>query len=121
MANSRIVVQNIKDVTVVDFADSSILEAAVIQQIANDIYKLVDNQAKRKLLLDFSRVRFLSSQALGMLLNLRKKVKAIDGDMVLCGLHPELRRIFKVTNLDKIFKFEETEREGLAYFNVFEH
>ena len=120
MAKSKILVETLQDVTVVTFTDSSILEALVIQQIGEEIYKLVDEQAKRKLVLDFSRVRFMSSQALGMLINLRKKCQAIKGELIFCAVQPEIQKVFKIMNLTKIFKFVPSERDALAEFGVFE-
>ena len=65
-AAPKLLVQTIRDVTIVDFRDSSILDTVQIEQIGQQLFKLVDEQAKKKLVLDFETVRFLSSSALGM-------------------------------------------------------
>ena len=119
MVEARLHIQNIGGVTVVNFTDSAILEATVIQAIGDQLYALVDQEDRRKLVLDFDQVRFLSSQALGMLLTLRKKSQAIKGKVALCALRPELFKVFKISSLDRLFSFYEDEEKALNSFDVF--
>ncbi len=93
------------DVTVVEFRDASILDAVMIQRIGQDLVGLIEPGGKRNLVLDFGHVRFLSSQALGMLLTLRRKADQAKAHVVLCRIRPELMRIFTITNLDRMFGF----------------
>lgn len=119
MSNSaRLLIQPIRDVTVVNFQDASILDTAVVDEIGRALYELVDAQARRKLILDFSNVKFLSSSALGVLITLKKKSSAIKGEVVLCSMRPELKKVFEITNLSKMFQFCENENKALAHFGV---
>lgn len=111
---ANLLVQSIKDVTVVQFQESSILDALMIQEISEELNHLVEAQHQQKLLLDFMKVKFLSSSALGILVTLRKKVDANKGDLVICGMNPELRKVFKITNLEKLFKFADDEPSAMA-------
>ena len=81
MAKPGILIQDYAGVSVVTFTDTSLLDAATISQLGDALYELVDKQNKQKLILDFSSVRFLSSQTLGVLLTLSKKCQAIKGRM----------------------------------------
>jgi len=118
MEKARIVIQGIQDVTVVDFAEPSILEAYQIDEISRQISKVLQADEPEKLLLDFTKVRHLSSQALGMLLDVRKKCTAAKTDLLLCGLQKDILRVFKLTKLDKVFTFKDTPRDALAHFGV---
>jgi anti-anti-sigma regulatory factor len=40
-----------------------------------------------------------------MLIDVKKKLSAQKGNVVISGINPQLYRVFKITNLDKIFKF----------------
>ncbi len=115
---ARLVIQSIRDVTIVRFQESSILDTLLIQRISDELNHLVDAKYKRKLLLDFTDVKFLSSSALGVLVALKKKSDAIKGEVVLCGLRKDLRKIFKITSLEKLFKFADDERGALEVFGV---
>ncbi len=117
-AATRMLVQSIRDVTIVRLRESSILDTQLIQQISEELNQLVDKQNKRKLVLDFADVKFLSSSALGVLVTLKKKSSAIKGDLVICGMNKDLRKIFKITSLDKLFTFKDDEEGALAVFGV---
>ena len=119
MADSaRLLIHSIHGVTIATFQDISILDTVQVEQIGEDLYELVDTRDCKKLVLDFSTVRFLSSSALGVLITLQKKAKAIKGQIVLCGLRNDLRKVFQITRLEKMFTFCRTEEEALATFGV---
>ena len=111
-------IQHFKDVTVVNFAAPTMLDANLIDRMGGELYKLVDDLDKRKIVLDFSEVRFLSSSALGMLLNLRKKASSAKGQVVICSLRDDLLKVFKITRLDKLFQFFDTEEKALNAFGI---
>lgn len=115
---SRLLIQSIRDVTIVRFRESAILDTQLIQNISQELNHLVDALHKRKLLLDFTEVKFLSSSALGALVTLKKKTDAVKGDLVICAMNKELRKIFKITSLDKLFKFKNDEESALEVFGV---
>jgi anti-sigma B factor antagonist len=117
-APARLLIQTIRDVTIVNFQDASILDTAQIEQIGEQLYDLVDGRARRKIVLDFTKVRFLSSSALGILITLRKKADAIKGQIALCALREEIREVFKITKLEKVFKIYGNEDEALLSFGV---
>lgn len=119
MTESHLVVQNIGGVVVANFTESSVLDAKDIEAIEQQLYELVDDQAQRKILLDFSHVRFLSSSLLGVLISLQKKSQAIKGQVVICGLRADLKKPFEITHLDKLFRFHKDEQAGLKSFGVY--
>jgi anti-sigma B factor antagonist len=118
MSTGDLLISEIRGVCVVTFRTASILDAATVGTIAKQLYQLVDQEARRKLVLDFSEVRFLTSQMLGVLISLHKKSQAIDGKVVLCGIRTELGKVFKITRLDKMLSFAENEEAALETFGV---
>ena len=61
----RIDIEEVGDVTVAKFVDKKILDEANIQAIGNHLFALIDEDGRRKIVLDFSLVEYLSSAALG--------------------------------------------------------
>ena len=118
MQATEFLVTNIRGVTVVGFQSQSILDSVEVETIGQRLYRLVDEQAQRKIVLDFGQVRLLSSQMLGVLINLHKKAEKINGALILCGLRPELGKVFKITRLDKLLKFAKDEEAALNEFGV---
>ena len=78
-AHRRLEVSEVGDVTVVRFVDRKILDEASIQELGQELFMLVETEKRKKLLLNFAKVDFLSSAALGKLITLDKKVKANVG------------------------------------------
>jgi anti-sigma B factor antagonist len=116
MTTSGLVITTIGDVTVVNFRNASILDGFTIDRIQSELFALVDEQARRRVLLDFSQVKFLCSTMLGVLVGLQKKSQAIRGQVVICGLREELFKVFKIMNLHKVLQFADNDREAMRLF-----
>jgi anti-sigma B factor antagonist len=110
----RVEVAPVGEVTVVRFLDRKILDAAKIQELGEELFSLVGYEDRRKLLLNFANVEFLSSAALNKLIILEKKVKADGGRLVLSDLRPEIHEVFVITRLTQLFEIKENEAGGLA-------
>lgn len=90
---------------VVTFKSASISDVEGIAAASKQIDEFIEADKPGKIVVDFSQVKFFSSQVLGMLLEMRGKLKAYDGEVVISSINPQLYRVFRITNLDKIFKF----------------
>jgi len=112
----RLEVEDIGDVTVINFVDRKILDEQNIQVIGEQLFGLVDESGRKRLLLNFSNVEYMSSAALGKLITLNKKVQAAGGKLVLCNIDPQIREVFEITKLDKLFVICGDEQEGLQKF-----
>jgi len=58
------------------------------------------------------------SPGLGSLINLKNKLAAIKGELALCGIRPEIRKLFSLTGLEKDFRFHPDDAAALAVWNV---
>ncbi len=103
-------------IAVVHFIQSKIVSEEDIQEVGEQLASLVDDQGHRRLLLNFGNVQYLSSAALGKLINLKKKVSKADGQVKLCSIHPDLLEVFKITRLDTVFDIQRDERSALDAF-----
>jgi anti-sigma B factor antagonist len=112
----RLEVEDIGDVTVVNFTDKKILDEQNIQIIGEQLFSLVDDLGRRKLLLNFSNVEYLSSAALGKFITLNKKVNAAGGRLILCNIDPQIYEVFEITKLNKLFNIQKEEQAALQSF-----
>jgi anti-sigma B factor antagonist len=112
----RLQLETIDDVVVVSLTDARIIEEDVIQEVGEQLYSLVDDQGHSRLLLNFSNVMYLSSAALGKLIQLKKKVGNVKGTMKLCCINPDLLEVFKITRLDQVFPIFKDEQSALDSF-----
>ena len=112
----RLEVEDIGDVTVVSFTDKKILDEQNIQIIGEQLFSLIDELGRKKILLNFGNVEYMSSAALGKLITLNKKVQGSSGKLVLCNIDANIREVFEITRLDKLFVIKGDEQEGLQVF-----
>jgi anti-sigma B factor antagonist len=115
-AYRRLEVNEVGDVTVVHFRDQKIIEDLRIQELGQELFQLVEMEKRKKLVLNFSSVDFLSSAALGKLITLDKKVKANSGVMKLCSIRAEIYEVFAITKLNRLFDIRRDEGDALAAF-----
>jgi anti-sigma B factor antagonist len=113
----RLEVEDIGDIAVVNFVDKKILDEQNIQMIGDDLFRLVDELGRRKVLLNFGNVEFMSSAALGKLITLHRKLQAVQGKLVLCKIAKDILDVFKITKLDKILTITTDEQSGLQSFS----
>ena len=103
------------DVTVVCLTDRKILVEQNIQVIGEQLLNLV-SERRKQLLLNFRNIEYMSSAVLGMLVMLNKKIQAAGGKLVLCSIDPQIREVFEITRLDKLFLIRADEQEALQTF-----
>ena len=112
----RLIVVELDEVTVVRFVDRKIIDASEIEQLGAELLALVDIQQRKRLLLNFEGVEFLSSAALNKLITLHTRVKRAGGTVRICNLHPQIREVFAITRLDRMFEIAKSEAAGLSMF-----
>jgi anti-sigma B factor antagonist len=112
----RLEVEEVNGVTVARFTDKKILDEGSIQIIGNQMFSLVDEDRRPKIVLDFSNVEYLSSAALGKLITMNKKCSAAGTKLRLCAIRSDIKEVFKITRLDKMFVIMDNRDKALEGF-----
>jgi len=93
------------NIAVVAFNATAISDAKGISSASSRIKDYIAEHKPASMVFDFEMVKFFSSQVLGLLLDVRSKLDSDKGQVVISAIQPQLHRVFKITNLDKIFRF----------------
>ena len=112
----RLEIEEVGDITIASFIDKKILDESNIQVIGNQLFSLVEDDARQKIILDFANVEYLSSAALGKLITMDKKVRAAKGKLRLCNVRPDIYEVFAITKLNKLFDMHEDRDKALDGF-----
>lgn len=108
------IVQQIETFTVVEFRNASLMDPVELENIGQALYRLVDAEDQRRIVLDFEKVQYLSSQAIGIVLTMNKKLSALkNSKLVLCGIGPRLQELLKITRLDRLLTIKPSQREAV--------
>ncbi|QDT57200.1 Putative anti-sigma factor antagonist [Caulifigura coniformis] len=110
----RLDIEEVGDVTVARFIDKKILDENNIQIIGTQLFGLIEEDGRKKIVLDFTNVEYLSSAALGKLITMDKKVKASGGKLRLCNIRKDIYEVFAITRLNKVFDIRNTQDEAVA-------
>lgn len=89
-------------ITVGTIESASVLDAINVAEFGQAVLGYVQRERDVHLLLDFSNVNYLSSAVLTELLRVKEAVEEGGGALRLCGLNDDIRKVFAITNLDKV-------------------
>lgn len=103
-------------ITRIEFVDRNILDEANIQQIGDEITRLVDDAVEPKMLISFENVDHLSSAALGTLITINNKIRGKDGQLRLTNIDPRIYEVFVITKLNRLFQIHDNADQAIASF-----
>ncbi len=101
----------------IEFLERNILDEANIQQIGEEIGRIVDGQERPRVLINFHNVDHLSSAALGTLITINNKIRGKDGQLRLAEIDPQIYEVFVITKLNKLFQIFESSEQAMASFS----
>jgi anti-sigma B factor antagonist len=101
-------------VFVVSFKQASIGGIGEVEEIAVTLRELIKDQNICNMVVDFSTVSFFSSQMLGLLVDIWRRIKDKGGALLISGINPQLTRVFRITHLDKLFDFHENTEAAIS-------
>lgn len=73
-------------------------------------------RGEQNYVIDLSGVTFMDSSGLAALAQLYKRIRIGHGDVRLCCLSPELRRIIELTRFDRVFDIFDSRDAAVASF-----
>jgi anti-sigma B factor antagonist len=79
------------------------LDLHTVPELAQRLATLMEQGASR-LAVDLSRVGFMDSSSLGVLVTTLKRAREIGGDVVLVGVNGSPLKVLTLTGIDKVLK-----------------
>ena len=78
----------------------ALVNADAIDRISD----LIGEEPGRSIVLDLSATTYITSAALARMINLKKRLFARRGRLLIRNLHPDLAEVFRITRLDQVFE-----------------
>lgn len=91
------------------------LDAHNSGDLKNEMLSLFED-GKNQLVIDLKDVRFIDSSGLGALVSGYKNASARNGNLKLCSLQPQVKSMFELTRLHRVFEIYPGAEEALASF-----
>lgn len=96
-------------ITVGTVEGTSILDGVNVSSFGDRVIEHVKDKTGVHLLLNFENITYMSSAGLTELLRINQVVKPAGGSTRLCGLTNDIEKVFRITNLDKMFSIHHEE------------
>lgn len=93
---------------------NNVLTADLIGEIDHhtsvSIREVIDKQVKTAIpkltILDFSKVTFMDSSGIGLVMGRYKLMKSLDGDLKITGMSSHIKRVMTLAGLSKLVEIE---------------
>ncbi len=91
------------------------IDALSAPGVNQEIESVLDG-GRDNMLIDFKKLEYISSAGLRVLLIVAKKMRAVQGRLVICNLSEKVDEIFDVSGFKAIFDICATQEEALCKF-----
>jgi anti-sigma B factor antagonist len=91
------------------------LDASNAGEFKRDIAPLLE--ASPKVVLDLSRLRFVDSSGLGAFISCLRKLNAKGGDLKLCAMSKQVRAVFELVRMHRVFDILGTREDAVGAFD----
>ena len=88
-----------------DSANARAFEAIVMERIG---------AGEQRLVVDFSRLNFISSSGMRVLLLAAKQLHAGKGTLVLCSMQDHIHEVFRISGFDQIIPIRDSREAAVA-------
>ena len=106
-------IEKIGDVTVVRVALDT-LDAGNEKRFKKEVISALEPNSK--VVLDLSEVDFIDSSGLGVILSCFRHLQSTNGDLKLCCLNDQVRMLFELVRMHRIFDIYRTREEAFSSF-----
>lgn len=87
-----------------------ILDSINANNLRREVLDVINSDIK-VILVNLENISFMNSSGLGALVATLKSVKAAGGELALCSLNEQLRIIFELSKMERIFKVFQDQQE----------
>jgi anti-sigma B factor antagonist len=91
------------------------LDSVNSPEFENELIDLINN-GDNKIIIDFSKLIYISSAGLRVILLGAKKIKVIDGKIAITSLNKNIKEVFDITGFTDIFNIFQNIEEALNNF-----
>ncbi len=112
--NRELEIKGVKGVTILSFPETPIFDDEYVEETAERLFRLAENLRGQTLVLNFSRVPYISSRALGVMVSLYKKLHNRQKKLAVCCVSSEIKELFRLVRLDHLFPAYDDEAKAIA-------
>jgi anti-sigma B factor antagonist len=107
-------VREAPDALIISIDEATALSDFRSNTFRDALYQAGEDGTTPHVALDLTRVDFLSSSGVAILVGLKRRLEAKQGKLVLFGVQPVVQELLRITRLTQFFLFADDEDAALA-------
>ncbi len=112
--HARLQSEQIGRATVIRLLDRRLSGHIAVQQLGEEMGRIIDQHDSELVVVNFDRVEILSSVMIGKLIEFKNRVSERSGRLVLTNMSRQVRDVLCITRIDRLFDVQDDEADGLA-------
>lgn len=114
MPGNRFEVSQVEAVNVLRLSLPDGMDTLEIDAVIDGVLSSLASNAQGHWITDLSEVSYMGSSMLGLMVNVRQRISQAGGKLILCGMKPQLQKIFQACCLERLFNITKTRAEAMA-------
>jgi len=88
------------------------------EELKSRVTEAIEKHHILHIIMNLEKLTFMDSSGLGVVLGRYKQIKLKNGEMVVCAITPQVKRLFEMSGLFKIIRLEPSEQFALERLGV---
>jgi anti-anti-sigma factor len=93
------------------------VDSADFDKLHEQVLGEVTAKPSGRWVIDLTGLAYMGSSVLGLLVNIRERVRQAGGKLALCGLNARLQQVFRTCSLERLFVIRAARAEALDAVN----
>jgi anti-anti-sigma factor len=110
---TRVLAQISKEIAVIHFISPHLRDQSEVEKIATEIEEIGANYSFKVLVINFGRLRQVTSSLLGKLILIHRQMKKQKVKVRACCMGPEVERAYRICKLHKLIPLYATEEKAV--------
>jgi len=103
-----------RETAVVHFTSTHVHDVADVNKVTSEISEIAGNYKIKTLVINFARLRQLTSLFLGKLATIKKVLAEQGVELRVCGMNENVDKAFRICKLQKIIPVFKSEKEAMS-------
>ncbi len=113
MSDNRFHVEEVEGAQIILLELPRLLDSEEFDLLNESILAHVDGKSGERWIIDLTHVDYMGSAMLGLMVNLRQRIRGANGRLALCCVPHTLQQIFKACSLERLFVFAKTRADAI--------
>ena len=106
-------VSQVGAVNVVTLLLPEMMDSQEFDRLNDEILMAISSSTEGRWVFDLANLSYMGSSSLGLMVNLRQRIKELGGELILCNISPQLLRILRTCCLERLFPTARTREDAL--------